>query len=331
MIYKTVLRPLLFLLPPEKAHSFTLLLLRILFFIPGVKSSITRTNRATCKPVKVFGTSFPNKVGLAAGFDKNGKYFELMTTLGFGHIEVGTVTPKPQPGNSKPRVLRLKKEKALINRMGFNNVGTDALAATLQKLDKKDVVIGINIGKNKHTPNNNAVEDYVYCFNKLYRFADYFVVNVSSPNTPGLRDLQQINALEHILTELQNHNKAKAKSKPVLLKISPDLGDDAIEEIVTLCIKSRLAGIICSNTLKTNSKIGIGGKSGVPLKDRSTEMIKKVKKLAGERLSIIGVGGINSVEDAQEKLYAGANLVQLYTGLIYEGPKLIRDINKTLG
>ncbi len=285
----------------------------------------------------VFGLTFKNPVGLAAGFDKNADYIEQMSKLGFGFIEIGTVTPKPQPGNDKPRMFRLVNDQALINRMGFNNQGADVAAGRLKHLKEKNgVIIGGNIGKNKVTPNEEAVNDYIYCFNSLFDYVDYFVVNVSSPNTPGLRDLQEKEPLKKILNKLQDLNNAKASPKPILLKIAPDLTDSQLDDIVEIVQDTKIAGVIATNT--TISREGLysdpnlvkeaGGVSGKPLTKRSTEVIKYLSDKSNKAFPIIGVGGIHSAADAIEKLNAGASLIQIYTGFIYEGPGLVAEICK---
>jgi len=286
---------------------------------------------------EVFGLKFKNPVGLAAGFDKNAEYIEDMAKFGFGFIEIGTVTPKPQPGNDKPRMFRLIPDAALINRMGFNNQGADVAAGRLKHLKNRDgVIIGGNIGKNKVTPNEEAVNDYIYCFHALYEYVDYFVVNVSSPNTPGLRDLQEKEPLMRILNTLQDLNKQKPAQKPILLKIAPDLTNSQLDDIVEIVTETKIAGVIATNT--TISREGLqsdpnlvqemGGVSGKPLTKRSTEVIKYLSTKSNQAFPIIGVGGIHSAEDAIEKLQAGAALIQVYTGFIYEGPGLVSDICK---
>lgn len=288
----------------------------------------------------VLGLRFPNPVGLAAGFDKNGTYFREMSKLGFGFIEVGTVTPKPQAGNPKPRLFRLPKDNALINRMGFNNEGVAALVEQLKKRNTERIIIGGNIGKNKDTPNEAAVQDYVLAFEQLFPVVDYFVVNVSSPNTPNLRELQDKEPLTHLLNTLQQLNKQQNKSKPILLKIAPDLTNGQLDDIIEIVEATQLEGIIATNTTIERSglqsshlfveKIGAGGLSGQPLRERSTDVIRYIHNKTAGRLVIIGVGGINSPDDALEKLNAGASLIQIYTGLIYEGPALIKNINQRL-
>jgi dihydroorotate dehydrogenase len=283
---------------------------------------------------EVFGLKFKNPVGLAAGFDKDAKLFRELSDLGFGFIEIGTVTPKPQPGNEKKRLFRLKEDNAIINRMGFNNDGVEAAVKRLKK--NKNVLIGGNIGKNKITPNENAVEDYKICFEALYDYVNYFVVNVSSPNTPNLRELQDKEPLTNLLNTLQNLNAKKPKQKPILLKIAPDLTDAQLLDIIDIVKETKIAGVIATNTtisregLQSENKNETGGLSGKPLKNRATEVIRFLSDKSNKAFPIIGVGGIHTAEDALEKLDAGASLVQLYTGFIYEGPGLIKAINKKL-
>lgn len=288
---------------------------------------------------EVFGLTFKNPVGLAAGFDKNAEYVEEMASLGFGFIEIGTVTPRPQPGNDKPRLFRLVNDSALINRMGFNNQGVDVAATRLRQLkDRGNLIIGGNIGKNKSTPNEDAVLDYITCFDTLFDEVDYFVVNVSSPNTPGLRALQEKEPLMHILERLQNRNHQRQTTRPILLKIAPDLTDSQLDDIVDIVKETGISGVIATNT--TISREGLvsgptlaaeaGGLSGKPLTDRSTEVIRYLTAASNRAFPIIGVGGIHTPGDAIEKLTAGASLVQLYTGFIYEGPGLIKRICKKI-
>lgn len=287
----------------------------------------------------VFGLTFKNPIGLAAGFDKNAEYVDELVDLGFGFIEIGTVTPKPQSGNDKPRMFRLTADEALINRMGFNNQGVDVAATRLKFLKKRsEVIIGGNIGKNKLTPNEEAVNDYILCFDALFDVVDYFVVNVSSPNTPGLRDLQEKAPLMHILNTLQQRNLKNGISRPILLKIAPDLTNSQLDDIIEIVTTTGIAGVIATNTTidreGLRSPINLtretGGLSGKPLTKRSTEVIRYLSEKSNKAFPIIGVGGIHSAEDALEKLEAGASLVQLYTGFIYEGPGLIKRICKKL-
>ncbi|MFD2599501.1 quinone-dependent dihydroorotate dehydrogenase [Sphingobacterium corticis] len=339
-MYKLV-KPLFFKMNPESAHHFVTGGVSFVTKIWGGKS-VLKASYALEHPSlerEVFGLKFKNPVGLAAGFDKNASYIEEMASFGFGFIEIGTVTPRPQPGNDKPRMFRLIPDAALINRMGFNNQGADVAAGRLKHLkDKGDVIIGGNIGKNKITPNENAVDDYIYCFHALYDYVDYFVVNVSSPNTPGLRDLQEKEPLMHILNTLQGINQEKAAAKPILLKIAPDLTDSQLDDIVDIVQQTKIAGVIATNTtisregLQSDPKLvqEMGGVSGKPLTKRSTEVIRYLHTKSNASFPIVGVGGIHSAEDALEKLDAGASLIQLYTGFIYEGPGLIRKICKAL-
>lgn len=329
----------MFLLDPERAHQLTISLLKIALALPGVpwifRQLYTYNDPKLNK--KVLGLEFPNPVGLAAGFDKDGKYFEQMAALGFGFIEIGTVTPQPQAGNEQPRLFRLPQDRALINRMGFNNDGLQALVSRLQKRKNKQLIIGGNIGKNKVTPNENATDDYVKCFDALYEYVDYFVVNVSSPNTPGLRELQEKEPLTLLLTALMVRNKTKPVIKPILLKIAPDLTDAQLDDIIEIVQTTGIHGVIATNTTLDRSSltsatetIGAGGLSGKPLKNRSTEIIRYIHQKSGGKITIIGVGGIENAEDAKEKLNAGASLVQIYTGMVYEGPGIVKNILKAL-
>jgi dihydroorotate dehydrogenase len=282
----------------------------------------------------VFGLTFKNPVGLAAGFDKDAKLYNELSNFGFGFIEIGTLTPKLQIGNPKKRLFRLKQDEAIINRMGFNNGGVQDAVTRLKK--NKGVLIGGNIGKNKVTPNESAVEDYKICFEALFPHVDYFVVNVSSPNTPNLRALQDKEPLTKLLMTLQTMNDAKVAPKPILLKIAPDLTNEQLEDIIEIIAETKIAGVIATNTtisregLQSPDKEEMGGLSGKPLTNRSTEVIRFLAEKSNKAFPIIGVGGIHSAEDALEKLEAGADLVQLYTGFIYQGPKLIKDINKRI-
>ncbi|MES2837760.1 MAG: quinone-dependent dihydroorotate dehydrogenase [Bacteroidota bacterium] len=340
-MYK-LLKPILFLFDPEKVHYFVFSLLRIVFKIPvlnNLLSAIYNYKNEQLK-IKLFGLDFPNKVGLAAGFDKDAKLFDELAELGFGFIEIGTLTPKAQPGNDKPRLFRLPQDNALINRMGFNNGGVDEAVIRLAKKKNKNLIIGGNIGKNKVTENENAFLDYEYCFNSLFDVVDYFVVNISSPNTPNLRALQEKEPLQKLLDGLQKLNLAKANPKPILLKIAPDLTDSQLDDIIDVVKLTGIAGVIATNTtisrdgLTTNSSIlnsiGAGGLSGKPVTKRSTEVIRYLVQKSNHAFPVIGVGGIHSPEDAIEKLNAGASLIQLYTGFIYEGPSLIKKINKAI-
>ena len=339
-MYK-LLRSFLFLFDPEKIHDTTAKLIRINLSIPGAKFIWTKLFRVEDERLKktLFGIDFKNPVGLAAGFDKNASMYDDLAYCGFGFIEVGTVTPKGQLGNEKPRLFRLKEDAAIINRMGFNNNGVENAVENLRKRKTK-IIIGGNIGKNKVTPNEDATSDYVKTFNALFDYVDYFAVNVSSPNTPNLRELQGKEPLTKLLKTLQELNSTKPKRKPILLKIAPDLTDNQLDDIIEIVADVSLDGIIATNTtisrgnLKTSNErikeIGAGGLSGKPVGSRSTEVIKYLSTKSNKAFPIIGVGGIHSAEDALEKLDAGADLVQLYTGFIYEGPKLVKDINKAL-
>lgn len=340
-LYKLLIKPFLFLLSPEKAHHFTLGLLNILLKIPGKKwgFKLLFDYENTSLEREVFGLKFKNPVGLAAGFDKDAKYYENLSCFGFGFFEIGTITPKAQDGNPKPRLFRLPKDEALINRMGFNNEG---LPGALKRLKDRNpgILLGGNIGKNKVTPNEHATDDYVACFEGLYPYVDYFVVNVSSPNTPGLRELQEKEPLTKLLNTLQGLNANQPARKPILLKIAPDLTDSQLDDIVEIVQSTQLDGLIATNTtidrsgLKTSQAeleaIGNGGLSGKPLRKRSTEVIRYVHQKSNGAFPIIGVGGIMSPADAIEKLDAGASLVQIYSGFIYEGPGIVKRINKAI-
>jgi len=336
-MYKSLVRKILFQFDPEKIHHFSFSMIKGIMkvpFIPGITKSIFKVEDPRLEK-KLFGLTFKNPVGLAAGFDKNALLFDEFSNYGFGFIEVGTVTPKPQPGNPKKRIFRLKADEALINRMGFNNDGVDVVVERLRHR-KTNVIIGGNIGKNKVTPNENAIDDYLICFEKLFEVVDYFVVNVSSPNTPNLRALQDKEPLTELLQTLQNENLKKEKPKPILLKIAPDLTDSQLMDIIDIINTTKIAGVIATNTtisregLQSEYKNETGGLSGKPVKDRSTEVIRFLAEKSGKSFPIIGVGGIHSAEDAKEKLDAGADLIQLYTGFIYEGPGLVKKINKSL-
>ena len=335
------LRYFLFLFDPEKIHKISFVFLKLLFSIPSQlsfwKYFFIIKNKSLEKTV--FGLNFDNPVGLAAGFDKDAEIFDGLDTFGFGFVEIGTVTPLAQDGNPKPRLFRLKKDNAVINRMGFNNDGVEAVVSRLRR-KKSKIIIGGNIGKNKLTPNDMAINDYEICFEKLFNYVDYFVVNVSSPNTPGLRDLQDKKPLTKLLNRLQDINNDKSKRKPILLKIAPDLTNSQLDDIIQIIDETGLEGVVATNTtinrdnLHTTTEevnnIGNGGLSGKPIKDRSTEVIKYLSEKSNKSFSIIGVGGISSAGDAIEKLKAGADLVQIYTGFIYEGPSIVKNINQGL-
>ncbi|MEL6559759.1 MAG: quinone-dependent dihydroorotate dehydrogenase [Bacteroidota bacterium] len=336
-----LLKPILFQIAPEKAHRMTVGLFKFLCAIPGFNAIFRASYVYKHELLKreLFGLSFDNPVGLAAGFDKDAEVIDEFSNLGFGFIEIGTITPKGQPGNDQPRLFRLKQDEALINRMGFNNSGMDAALERLKKRKSK-IILGGNIGKNKVTPNEQATDDYLQSFHKLHDYVDYFVVNVSSPNTPNLRELQEKEPLKQLLQTLKDANSQKPVQKPILLKIAPDLTDSQLDDIIEIVQEVKLDGLIATNTtidrsgLKTGDKelesIGMGGLSGKPVRERSTEVIRYISKQSNGAIPIIGVGGIHSAEDAIEKLEAGASLVQLYTGFVYEGPGLIKRINKKL-
>ena len=335
-MYKKIILPVLFLIDPEKVHNIIFSSIKILFKFPLVKFLVSKFYIIDDSRLEksLFGIKFKNPVGLAAGFDKNAQLYEELTSFGFGFIEIGTVTPKPQSGNPKKRLFRLVEDSAIINRMGFNNVGVEEVIKNLKK--NKSTLIGGNIGKNKITPNYLAINDYVTSFNMLFDFVDYFVVNVSSPNTPNLRDLQEKEPLTKLINSLISINRNKKKPKPILLKIAPDLNNNQLLDIISIVKDTGLDGVIATNTtinrnnLKSVNKNELGGLSGKPLTSRSTEVIKFISKNSNKTIPIIGVGGINTVADALEKFDAGADLIQIYTGFIYEGPNLIRSINKAL-
>jgi len=341
-MYKLFLRPILFCFDPEKVHYFTFSLVKFISKIPFVTSINKAIYVVEDKrlEIEVFGLKFKNPVGLAAGFDKDAKLFNELSDFGFGFIEIGTLTPKPQDGNPKKRLFRLKSDSAIINRMGFNNGGVEAAILRLKK--NKGVLIGGNIGKNKSTPNEDATSDYLICFEALFDYVDYFVVNVSSPNTPNLRELQEKEPLTKLLQTLQDLNDQKADTlslsngKPILLKIAPDLTNEQLLDIIDIVNETKIAGVIATNTtisrdgLTSENKVETGGLSGKPLTNRSTEVIRFLSEKSNKSFPIIGVGGIHTADDAVEKLNAGASLVQLYTGFIYEGPQLIKEINKKI-
>lgn len=335
-MYKQLIRPLFFCFDPEKIHHFTFSLVRITSKIPGFSAIYRSLYLVDDKRLEteVFGLKFKNPVGLAAGFDKDAKLYKELSNFGFGFIEIGTLTPKGQEGNPKTRLFRLREDSAIINRMGFNNGGV--MEAVERLKSNSGVLIGGNIGKNKLTPNEEATSDYEICFEALYDYVDYFVVNVSSPNTPNLRELQDKEPLTQLLQTLQNKNLVKPKQKPVLLKIAPDLTDEQLLDIIDIVKETKIAGVIATNTtisregLQSENKTEMGGLSGKPLTKRSTEVIRFLSQKSNKAFPIIGVGGIHSADDAIEKLEAGASLVQLYTGFIYEGPALVKAINKKI-
>jgi dihydroorotate dehydrogenase len=341
-MYRFLIRPLLFLLSSERAHTFAMSVLMLKLRIPFAKRILSGIFRVDSPNLArhVLGLNFPNPLGIAAGFDKNGTYVDALVAFGFGCIEIGSVTPRPQAGNPKPRLFRLKLSHALINRMGFNNDGCDAIARRLQKYQQRNFVLGANIGKNKDTPNEKAVDDYVMCFDALHPYVDYFVINVSSPNTPGLRALQEREPLKRILEAILDRNQALSQRKPILLKIAPDLSNAQLDEIASLIQEIKLDGLVVTNTTLSRTgllesaeevaAIGAGGLSGAPLRVRATEVLKYLKERLPADIALIGVGGIDSVESVKERIDAGAALIQIYTGFIYEGPGLVRRILHSL-
>jgi dihydroorotate dehydrogenase len=340
-MYKVILRPFFFLFDPEKIHHFVFKLIRLTNAIPGISWINKKIFGIEDKKLEreLFGLKFKNPVGIAAGFDKNAVLINQLENYGFGFIEIGTATPKPQDGNPKPRMFRLKEDEALINRMGFNNIGVDAIVENLKK-KRTSLIIGGNIGKNTATSNDDAIADYVYNFNALHDVVDYFVVNVSCPNVKNLTKLQDTDFLTELLGKLKIINATKKVQRPILLKIAPNLDHNALDEIIELIANTGIDGIVATNTetsrdgLKTPKeaieKIGNGGLSGKPVRERSTEIIRYLSAKSNKAFPIIGVGGIHSEKDALEKIEAGADLVQIYTGFIYEGPNLVKRINKAI-
>ena len=341
-MYKQLVKPLLFQLDAERAHHLVFDNLRRAARLPGAHVLLRGLYDYQHPGLQreVFGLKFPNPVGMAAGFDKNAELTDELAALGFGFVEIGTVTPRPQPGNPAPRLFRLPQDEALINRMGFNNEGAAAVAARLGGRQNRQLIIGGNIGKNKDTPNADAAQDYLLAFRALADVVDYFVVNVSSPNTPGLRELQEKKPLIDLLSQVQHENQRRARPHPILLKIAPDLTDAQLDDILEIAQETGLAGLVATNTTLSRQNLttdaahvagqGAGGLSGRPLRARATEVIRYLARRSGGNLPIIGAGGIHSAHDAQEKLAAGATLVQLYTGFIYEGPGLVKQINQAL-
>lgn len=340
-MYKTLLKPVFFLFQPETIHHIVFKIIKNFSAIPGVSQLIRMVYVIDDKRLEVnlFGLIFPNPVGLAAGFDKDAKLYDELGNYGFGFIEIGTLTPKAQPGNEKPRMFRLPEDEALINRMGFNNGGVDAAVERLKKRKTK-IIIGGNIGKNKITPNEEAESDYEKCFEALFDHVDYFAVNVSSPNTPNLRALQDKEPLAKLLTRIKKLNSQKSNPKPILLKIAPDLTNEQLDDIIDIVKETKIDGVIATNTtisregLNTQDSrlktIGAGGLSGKPLTKRSTEVVRYLSTKSNKAFPIIAVGGIHTADDAIEKLNAGASLVQIYTGFIYEGPGIAKRINKRI-
>ena len=335
-MYRKLILPFLFLFDPEKIHNFTFFTIKIIFKIPFLGFFTKSYFKVESDKLKrnLFGLTFPNPVGIAAGFDKNATHISEFEKFGFGFIEIGTVTPKPQIGNPKKRLFRLKQDNAIINRMGFNNDGVTKIKNRLH--GNYNVIIGGNIGKNKITPNSEAKKDYLICFKELYELVDYFVVNVSSPNTPGLRELQSREFLSDLFVDLNKFRFNKKNIKPILLKISPDLSEDKIIELLEVIKQNKIDGIIATNTtvnfpqLGSNNKREKGGLSGEPLYDKSNDVISFISKKTNGKLPIIGVGGILTPKQAIKKIEAGAHLIQLYTGIIYEGPSIANKINKEL-
>jgi len=340
-VYKLIIRPILFLFDPEKVHYFTFSLIKFLCKIPFVASIFRSLYQVKNKKLerKLFGLTFINPVGLAAGFDKNAVLYNELANFGFGFIEIGTVTPKGQPGNPKKRLFRLKNDQGIINRMGFNNDGVEEAIKNLKK-NKHKVIIGGNIGKNTETKLEDYTQDYLDVFKELHPFVDYFVLNVSCPNVGSHAKLSDKDYLLELITECQSQNNLFKIKKPILLKIAPDLNNSQLDEIIELVAETKIDGVIASNTSTTRDnlnaskerlqEIGNGGVSGQPIKDQSTQVIKYLADTSNKSFPIIGVGGIHSAEDALEKLNAGADLVQIYTGFIYEGPGLIKKINNAL-
>ncbi|MCX8490012.1 MAG: quinone-dependent dihydroorotate dehydrogenase [Cyclobacteriaceae bacterium] len=340
-MYHYFIRPLFFWFAPEKIHHFTFRFLKFVGYIPGVSRLIKSLYSITDKRLEriLFGIKFSNPVGLAAGFDKDAKLIDELACFGFGFIEIGTLTPKAQPGNDKPRLFRLPLDQALINRLGFNNGGVTEAVERLKKRKSK-VIIGGNIGKNKVTPNEKAFEDYEYCFQALHPYVDYFVVNVSSPNTPGLRELQEKEPLTLLMNHVKQLSSKSHQPKPVLLKIAPDLTNTQLDDVVEVLIVTKADGVIATNTtisrerLKTTpvalTAIGNGGLSGKPLNNRSNEVIAYLRSKLGKNFPIIGVGGVMSPDDAIAKIKSGADLIQIYTGFVYEGPRFVKRILKRI-
>ena len=340
-MYKRFLRPIFFRFDPEVIHNFTIKFLRGLSYIPFMFTVIRRLNSLPGhKKIKLNNLEFEHPIGLAAGLDKNAEAFETFGAMGFSFVEIGTLTPKAQPGNPKPRIFRLPKDKALINRMGFNNDGVENAVKRLKKRKNTNLIIGGNIGKNKLTPKEKAIDDYIFGLRTIEPYVDYIAINISSPNTPSLREWQQKTELEALLKSLVEEKKRLNSAKPIFVKIAPDMSFEQLDGIIELLLKYKIEGIIATNTTVERNllnysesdieKIGDGGLSGSPLTKRSTEFISYINKKTNGKIFIIGVGGIMTPHDAIKKLEAGANLIQLYTGFIYEGPKLISNILKKI-
>jgi len=343
MLYRSVIRPLLFCLDAETAHHTTFAMLRVAASVPGMMPLLKLASGGIPAGLErtVFGLKFPNAVGLAAGLDKDAMVNEGWEAFGFGHVEIGTVTPRPQPGNDRPRLFRLPPDRAIINRMGFNSSGVDVIVDRLKRVpQQRRIVLGANIGKNKVTDNADAQRDYLECLTKLFPYVDYFTVNVSSPNTPNLRELQDRVPLTKLLTKLQDYNQSQPAPKPLLLKIAPDLADPQLDDILAIAHETKLAGLVATNTTISRAglttpdeqvqQIGLGGLSGAPLTTRSTEVIRYLHTRSQGQLPLIAVGGIMTPQDALDKLEAGASLIQLYTVFVYEGPALVRGINRRI-
>lgn len=343
MFYKGVIKPLLFLIPAERAHYLGTFIWKLSMRIPGLKHLLIflfSGPKDSKLHSNLLGLKFSNPIGLAAGFDKDGKNFDSIRHMGFGFVEVGTVTPRPQSGNPRPRLFRLPADSAVINRMGFNNDGVELLKQRLSQKNTDGIILGGNIGKNKDTPNSEAVEDYLACMRELHGLVDYFTINMSSPNTPNLRELQEKKPLSRILSKLQEFNQSQSAPKPILLKIAPDLSWSQLDDIVEIVKLQRLAGIVATNTtisregLKTDKRqieqIGNGGLSGAPLSEKSLSIVRYLRKNLDKDHVIVGVGGIMNPNAAKSMFEAGADLVQIYTGLIYEGPALVRQIKISL-
>ncbi len=344
MFYQKVVKPVLFQMDPEKAHHLTIRGMKVAGQLPGaitMLDSVYGTNNHPELQQNIWGINFKNPIGLAAGLDKNGEAVRGFSSIGFGFMEVGTITPKPQLGNDKPRLFRLPEDGALINRMGFNNVGIDAMAANLQKAGRYRIPVAVNIGKNKMTPNEQAEDDYRKCIQRLYTYGDFFVVNISSPNTPDLRNLQHGDDLRRLLDAVKDEMGTQQRmhggtAKPILVKIAPDLSEQELEIIAGTIVDSGVSGIIASNTtigrdgLKSTHRNQAGGLSGTPLTLRSTQVVRTVYRLTQGKLPIIGCGGIFTAQHAYQKIRAGASLVEVYTALVYEGPQLLQTLTDGL-
>jgi len=337
-MYQSLIRPLLFNFDPEEIHHLSMNALRLGTTLPGLRELMGASFRYEHPALRreLFGLTFENPMGLAAGFDKDALLADRWRYLGFGFVEVGTVTPRPQPGNPQPRLFRLPADQAVINRMGFNNAGVEAMAKRLSRHDRGTVILGANIGKNKDTPNEQAVDDYLICFERLFDLVDYFVVNVSSPNTPGLRSLQEREPLTRLLSTLQDRNQGRPRPKPLLLKIAPDLNQAQLDDIVAVARDTQLSGLIATNTTISRADLrtptgkveamGAGGLSGLPVRERAQEVVAYLHRQTEGKLPLIGVGGIMTAADAQARLDAGASLLQSYTGFIYGGPGYVKGI-----